>query len=262
MKKVNVVVLKTAGTNNDAETYQGFKLAGANPEIVHINKFLSKEKKFSDYKILAIPGGFSYGDDISAGKIFANKLKYKLKNEITKFAEQGNLIIGICNGFQVLVKAGLLPFLDGEQSVTLTYNDCGKFECRWIYLKIVRSPMSGVRCLWTKDLPDIIQLPIAHGEGKFVCSDETVELLEKNSQIAIKYVDEFGEEKGFPYNPNGSIKNIAGIVNTQGNIFGLMPHPERFVSSYLNPFWTRKKNIEPYGLCILKNAVNYAKKNL
>lgn len=265
MKKVKVIVLKTAGTNNDLETAQGFKLAGADAEIVHINRFLRKEIFLSrtDCKILAIPGGFSYGDDISAGKIFANKLRYKLKNEITEFAKTGKLIIGICNGFQVLVKSGLLPFTDDNQSVTLTYNDSGKFECRWVYLKAVHKFTSScVHKFWIKDLPEVIQLPVAHGEGKFVCSKNTAELLKEKGLVVFKYVDGAGCESGYPYNPNGSFDNIAGITNTAGNVFGLMPHPERFAIKYHHPCWTKNKNIEPYGLRILKNAVDYAKKNL
>ena len=272
MKKVKVLILKTAGTNNDVETAEAFKLAGGIPEIVHINRFLKGEKKFSEYKILAIPGGFSYGDDISAGKVFANKLKYRLNSEIMKFAKSKKLLIGICNGFQVLVKSGILPFTDGNQSVTLAHNDSGKFECRWVYLKAIKkSPASPseagqaklkIQNLWLKNLPEIIQLPVAHGEGKFVCYNDTLKKLKEKSLIVLKYVDEGAIEKGYPYNPNGSIGNIAGIVNPEGNIFGLMPHPERFVIKYQHPLWTRKKNVEPFGLIILKNAVQYAKENL
>ncbi|MFH1541067.1 MAG: phosphoribosylformylglycinamidine synthase subunit PurQ [Elusimicrobiota bacterium] len=285
-KKVKIIVLKTAGTNNDIETAEAFKLVGAEPEIIHINRFLRNEKDFQDYKILAIPGGFSYGDDISAGKVFANKLMHKLKTEIIKFANQGKLMLGICNGFQVLVKAGLLPFLDGKQSVTLTNNDSGKFECRWVHLKTVRrfassqvtnsqiqhglSSKNYTKChcddkianLWTKNLPETIQLPVAHAEGKFFCNEDVIRKLEQQSLTVLKYVDENGNEAGYPHNPNGSVSNIAGIVNTDGNILGLMPHPERFISKYQHPQWTRKKSVEPYGLVIFKNAVEYAKKSL
>ena len=262
MKKVKVLILKTAGTNNDIETAQGFELAGASCEIVHINRFLRKEKKISDYKILAIPGGFSYSDDISAGKIFANKLKYKLNSEIMKFAKSKKLIIGICNGFQVLVKSGILPFCDGNQSVTLAHNDSGRFECRWVYLKTIKNEKLKMKNLWIRNLPEIIQLPVAHAEGKFYALNETVEQLEKSGLVVFKYCDEAGNDASYPYNPNGSIENIAGIVNPEGNIFGLMPHPERFVIKYQHPLWTRNKNVEPYGLIILKNAVDYAKENL
>ncbi|OGS45478.1 MAG: phosphoribosylformylglycinamidine synthase I [Elusimicrobia bacterium RIFOXYD2_FULL_34_15] len=259
MNKTKVIVLRTAGTNCDIETANGFKLAGADPEIVHINKFLRNEKSFSDYKILAVPGGFSYGDDISAGKVFANKLKYKLKNEIMEFTKNGKLIIGICNGFQILVKSGFFPFIENKQSVTLTNNDSGKFECRWVYLKTMKGIANKI---WTKGLPDVIQLPIAHGEGKFVCEKDTLKKIKQNSQIVFKYVDEKGKSSGFPYNPNGSVEDIVGITNPEGNIFGLMPHPERFVVKQQYPLWTKDKNVEPFGLMILKNAVDYAKSNL
>ncbi|HAM38717.1 MAG TPA: phosphoribosylformylglycinamidine synthase I [Elusimicrobia bacterium] len=259
MNKIKVIVLRTAGTNCDIETANGFKLAGAEPEIVHINRFLRKDETFSDSKILAIPGGFSYGDDISAGKVFANKLKYKLKTEITEFIKNGRLVIGICNGFQILVKSGFFPFISDNQSVTLTNNDSGRFECRWVYLKTMKSIANKI---WTKELPDIIQLPVAHGEGKFVCENDTLEKIKEKKQIVFKYVDENGDKSGFPYNPNGSIEDIVGITNPEGTIFGLMPHPERFVIKQQYPFWTRNKNIEPYGLMILKNAVDYAKGNL
>ncbi|MEW6556437.1 MAG: phosphoribosylformylglycinamidine synthase I [Elusimicrobiota bacterium] len=259
MKKVKVLVLKTAGTNNDIETAQGFNLAGASSEIVHINRFLRKEKKISEYKILAIPGGFSYGDDISAGKVFANKLKYKLKAEIIKFAKTGKLIIGICNGFQVLVKSGLLPFVTDRQSVTLGWNDSGKFECRWVYLKKNQKSKIKNQNFWIRNLPEIIQLPIAHAEGKFYADNEIIEKLEKQGLVVFKYCDETGNSAEYPYNPNGSIDNIAGIMNPDGNILGLMPHPERFVTKYQYPVWTRNKTIEPVGLAIFKNVVEYAR---
>jgi len=264
MQKIKVVVLKTSGTNCDTETAAGFSLAGAEPEIVHINRFLRKEKKFSDYKILAIPGGFADGDDISAGKVFGNKLKYRLKNEITDFVKKGRLVIGICNGFQVLVKSGFFPFLEAEQSVTLTNNDSGRFECRWVWLKTVHESTSlSVHGFWVKNLPDVIQLPVAHAEGKFIVKDNSVlNRLTENGQILLKYSDEKGNVSGYPYNPNGSIANIAGITNLGGNIFGLMPHPERFALKYQSPFWTRAGRAEPYGLTILKNAVEHAVNNL
>lgn len=262
MKRIKVLVLKTAGTNNDVETAVGFNLAGASSDIVHINKFLRKEKKIADYKILVIPGGFSYGDDISAGKVFANKLKYRLKTEILAFARTRKIIIGICNGFQVLVKSGLLPFVDGKQSVTLGWNDSGKFECRWVYLKTIENVKLKIKNFWIKNLPKIIHLPVAHAEGKFYADNETIEKLEKQGLVVFKYCDEAGNTTArYPYNPNGSLENIAAIINPEGNILGIMPHPERFVIKEQYPFWT-KKNVEPYGFTILKNAVNYAKRNL
>ncbi|MDI6642010.1 MAG: phosphoribosylformylglycinamidine synthase I [Elusimicrobiota bacterium] len=258
MPKVKVIVLRAAGTNNDLETQAGFFLAGADRvDLIHINKLLTGEIKLQYYDILAIPGGFSYGDYISAGKIFANELKYKLKDEVEKFINLKKLVIGICNGFQVLVKAGFLPGNDaGKQTVSLTYNDSGKFECRWVYLK-VKSENLKVKRLWIKNLPEIIQLPVAHAEGKFVASKKTITELEEKSLIVFKYCDENGNSASYPYNPNGSLNNIAGICNSDGNVLGLMPHPERFVSKFQYPSWTRASI--PFGLRILQNAVEYVK---
>jgi len=256
-----VIVLRAAGTNCDIETAFAFKTAGALPELVHINELFRKEKKLSDYDIMAIPGGFSYGDDIAAGKILANEIKYLLKKDILAFADAGKPIIGICNGFQVLVKTGLLPGTDKGlcQDVTLTFNDSGKFEDRWVYLK--RPAMNGPGSLWTRNLPRVIYLPVAHGEGKFVVSDKTIlNKLENNGQISFQYCDKSGNMSGYPSNPNGSIRNIAGITNERGNILGMMPHPERFISKYGHPRWARGEynNIEGMGLSIFKNAVAYA----
>lgn len=259
--KVKVIVSRTAGTNCDFETVYAFELAGAKAERVHINMLIKGEKKLADYDILAIPGGFSYGDDIAAGKILANELRYKLYDQIVEFAANKKPIIGICNGFQVLVKTGLLPGMNGlmtdqlqVQTATLTYNDSGKFECRWIKLKRVES-----NCIWTKDLKGIISLPVAHGEGKLVFENEKYQdEVIKNKQIVFQYVDENGNLAGYPYNPNGSVLNIAGICNPEGNILGMMPHPERYLTKYNHPHWTRLDlSKEGDGLQIFRNAVDY-----
>jgi phosphoribosylformylglycinamidine synthase len=210
---------------------------------------------------MAIPGGFSYGDDLAAGKILANELKYKLLNEVKKFISDGKLIIGICNGFQILVKAGLLPGLDGfNQEATLMLNDSGKFEDRWTYLK-----STDTKCVWTKDLPQVIYLPIAHGEGKFVTKDLAVlNKLKENKQVVFKYCDQDGKAGKYPVNPNGSTEDIAGICDETGRIFGLMPHPERHFLFQQHPHWTRLKSRAKFGdgAAIFKNGVEYAKKNL
>jgi phosphoribosylformylglycinamidine synthase len=200
MAKPKAVIIRTAGTNCDMETMRAFELAGAQVDRIHINRFISGDKKLDGYQILAIPGGFSYGDDIASGKILANELKNKLGGMLQKFALAGKPIIGICNGFQVLVKMGLLPGKTlFKQSVTLTYNECDKFECRWVYLKSVLSSQCSVHsakstakvkgktkrvgCLWTRDLPEIIELPVAHGEGNFVAPDAaTLAALEKRAR--------------------------------------------------------------------------------
>jgi phosphoribosylformylglycinamidine synthase I len=257
MARPKVCVLRTAGTNCDKETAFAFTKAGAQAELVHINQLISKEKDLHDYHILAFPGGFSYGDDLGAGKVMANELKSKLCEEIKKFVAEGKLIIGICNGFQILVKSGLLPGNEELiQEASLIINDSGKFEDRWVYLKTQK-------CVWTKGLPEIIYLPVAHGEGKFITKDKAVlERLKKNCQIAFKYCNEKGEPAGYPYNPNGAVDNIAGICDSTGRILGLMPHPERHISFSQHPRWAACKNKKSFdGLQIFKNGVEYAKSN-
>jgi len=259
-KTVRTLVLRTAGTNCDKETLFAFKLASSDVELVHINSLIKNKSKILQYDILAIPGGFSYGDDISAGKIFANELKYILADQLLKFSKERRPIIGICNGFQVLVKVGLLPKVDKKllQTVTLSFNDSDKFEDRWVYLKKEKS-----NCIFTRNLPEVIYLPVAHGEGKFIPdSNSTLKEINANNQVVFKYVNKFGKESGYPDNPNGSVENIAAICNKEGNVLGMMPHPERHISFFQHPRWKRAKKIERAGdgLFIFRNAVEYAKK--
>jgi phosphoribosylformylglycinamidine synthase len=261
MKKISVLVLRTAGTNCDKETAFAFEEAGAAVELVHINRLSSGEVKLSGYQILAIPGGFSYGDDIASGKILANELKYGIDEDLRNFIKDGKLIIGICNGFQILVKSGLLPNISGEETIetTLTLNDSAKFEDRWVYLKKVKS-----KCVWTNSVKEAIYLPVAHGEGKFIPKDTNILAeLKKQDLIVFKYVDEDGKNKGFPHNPNGSVENIAGICDKTGRILGLMPHPERHISFLQHPRWTRQvKRERGDGFAIFKSGVDFAKKHL
>jgi phosphoribosylformylglycinamidine synthase subunit PurQ / glutaminase len=258
-----VIVLRTAGTNCDYETVHAFKICGAEKvDLVHVNRLLKNEVDIMDYQILAIPGGFSYGDDVAAGKILANEMKYKLIGPLGRFAAAGRLIIGICNGFQVLVKTGLLPGFEGiddEELTTLTFNDSGKFEDRWIYLKTQDS-----KCIFTRHTKPLICLPIAHGEGKFITkNNEVLKKIKKNGQIVFKYVDRKGKISGYPDNPNASVEAIAGICNPAGNVLGMMPHPERFLTKYTHPRWTREKLPEQGdGVYLFKNAVEFAKKYL
>ena len=253
--KIKALIVRAAGTNCDLETVYAFKLAGADAERVYIDEV--KDKNLLNYKILVFPGGFTYGDDISAGKILANEIKYKLKDKILKFIEKGNLILGICNGFQVLVKAGILPGFDGyftEQTVSLVTNDSERFEDRWVDLKVYPE-----RSVFTKGIDKIISLPVAHAEGKFVVKNKGI-LKKIEKQIVFQYVDEKGRPNGYPYNPNGSIMNIAGISDRTGRILGLMPHPERHISYLQHPLHTRKKlDEEGDGFKIFQNAVNYFK---
>ncbi len=259
MSKPKVCVLRTAGTNCDEETAFAFSKAGALAELVHINKLIEQKKHLADYQILAIPGGFTYGDDIAAGKILANELRYKLIDQIKIFIQEGKLIIGICNGFQVLVKSGLLPGnSDLRQEASLIINDSAKFEDRWVYLK------STVKCIWTKNLSEIIYLPVAHGEGKFIAKDELVlQRLKDNGQIVFQYCDEKGGLAGYPENPNGSEDNIAGICDESGRILGLMPHPERHIEVSQHPrrWGVAKNKNEGDGLQLFKNGVEYIRKN-
>ncbi len=269
MKRPKAIVLRTAGTNCDKETAFAFSAAGADAELVHINELTSRRQELNDYHILAIPGGFTYGDDIASGKILANELKFKLEDALQKFIEDGKLIIGICNGFQILVKAGLLPNLSGDfQTIdaTLTLNDSNKFEDRWVYLK--RGRGSGVRCIWTERINKIIHLPVAHGEGKFIPKNEKIlNTLRRDGLIALEYVDEKGEKRDYPHNPNGSVENIADVCDRTGRVFGLMPHPERHISFYQSPYWTRAARKSAHekegdGFIIFKNGVRFAKKHL
>ena len=258
VKKPKVIVLRTAGTNCDIETAHAFTLCGAIAELVHINELSRREKQLKDYQILAIPGGFTYGDDIASGKILANEIKYSLGQELKRFIKDGKLVIGICNGFQVLVKAGILPGLNGNGiSASLSFNDSGKFEDRWTYLG-TRDKGQGTWCVWTRGLKKIIYLPVAHGEGKFIPRDKKAL---KKDQIVFQYVDEKGKKASYPYNPNGSVKNIAGICDPTGRVLGMMPHPERHILGTQHPRWTRE-GLKKFGdgLAIFKNAVNYFKR--
>lgn len=254
--KASAAVLCGYGINCDYETEYALQSSGANAKRVHLYEIIENPKILEDFNLLAFPGGFSYGDDIGSGKVFANKLKFKVKEQLSDFVKQGKLVIGICNGFQIIVKMGLLPYMDFVQKATLTFNDSGKFEDRWVYLKINQNSP----CIFTRGL-DRFMLPVRHGEGKFVADKETVGGLVSKNQIVMQYVNEQNELAGYPYNPNGSILNIAGICNEQGNVFGLMPHPEAYINIVNNPYWTRVKNRirdwRGFGLKIFENAVNY-----
>lgn len=254
MPKVRVIVLRAAGTNCDLETAYAFQKAGAEVDLVHVNRLAEGSARLSDYQVLAIPGGFTYGDDISAGRVLANELGCRIGEAVGEFVEADRLVMGICNGFQVLVKMGLLPGWDSrKQRVTLTQNDSNKFEDRWVYLKVVSTKTPFLR------REDLIYLPVAHGEGKFVVDEQTtLQQMEQNSQIVVKYCGKDGQEAPYPYNPNGSIASVAGICNSSGRIFGLMPHPERNVEPYHHPRWTRGESAEEGdGMRFFRNAVEY-----
>jgi phosphoribosylformylglycinamidine synthase len=260
MVKPRVCVLRTAGTNWEGETAFAFARVGADARIVHVNRFIAGFEHFSDYQILAIPGGFSYGDDVASGKIFANELRFKLNHQMRDFISCGKLIIGICNGFQILIKSGILGSGDNAQiQASLVMNDSGKFEDRWVCLKSAHS-----RCVWTKDIPDIMYLPVAHGEGKFITYNQQVlDTLKRNGQVVFQYCSASGSISGYPDNPNGSVESIAGLCDVTGRIFGLMPHPERHADCLQHPRWTAHKKQNTHdGLCIFKNGVDYARAHI
>ena len=250
---VKAVILRAPGTNCDAETAFAFQQAGAGVTLLHVNQLIRHEQRLSDYQIMVIPGGFTYGDDIAAGKVLANELRLKLGEDVQRFIEAGGLILGICNGFQVLVKAGFLPEPSngGLPGLTLAANDSGKFECRWVHLGVNQdSP-----CVFTRGM-DRMYLPVAHGEGKVVVEPEVLPEL----NVVLYYADEHGNiEAGYPYNPNGSVGNIAGICDDSGRVFALMPHPERHIRGTQHPQWTglgAKKYGD--GFQIFLNAVKWA----
>ena len=254
-----VLVLRTAGTNCDYETEYAFQLAGAETALIHINRLISGRTDLNGYHILAIPGGFSYGDDVAAGILLANEIKHKLGNVLRDFVDSGKLIIGICNGFQVLVRAGLLPGLNAqiEQEATLALNTSAKFECRWVYLETQETS-----CAFTQGLKHRIYLPIAHAEGRFTAPNQILDRLESNRQVVFRYVAPDGEPPLYPDNPNGSDLQIAGICDSTGRIFGMMPHPERFLTRLNHPHWTRENLPEKGdGFDIFQNAVAFVQQN-
>lgn len=251
--RVKTLIIRAPGTNCDTETAFAFEQAGAEVSLVHINQIIRGEQRLSDYQIMVIPGGFTYGDDIAAGKVLANELRLKLGEDIPRFIEDGGLILGICNGFQVLVKAGVIPRpANGSPPLlTLMTNDSGKFECRWVHLGVnKKSP-----CVFTQGI-DSLYLPVAHAEGKVVADSKVLPKLD----VVLYYTDEDGNSNaGYPYNPNGSVGNIAGIGDTSGRIFALMPHPERYIRGTQHPQWTRH-GAKKYGdgFQIFLNAVKWA----
>ena len=256
MAEVKAIVLRAAGINCDMETCYALELAGAAVQSIHINRIIENKELLEEFQIIVFPGGFSYGDDVAAGKILGNQIVHHLADSLRKFIDDGKLALGICNGFQVLVKTGLLPG-NSKGAVSITGNDNGKFEDRWVYLE----PQSE-RCVFIEP-GKRIYLPIAHGEGKVVTKDSaTLEELESGGHVSFRYVDKDGGEGGYPVNPNGSMNSIAGLTDSTGRVMGLMPHPERFVRNTQHPHWSRleDKNIAD-GMTIFNNAVKYVREN-
>jgi phosphoribosylformylglycinamidine synthase len=257
MHKPRALILRAPGSNCDGEAHFACELAGARAEKVHINRLRENPAQLASFQMLVIPGGFTYGDDVAAGKILALQMQYFLSDALREFRDAGKLILGICNGFQALLKAGLImpPDEDGPVA-TLTHNDSGRFEDRWIRLQANSS-----RCPWFLDGYEQLYVPIAHGEGKLVCRESWIQKgLEETGQICLKYVDTQGKPGPFPINPNGSQGDAAGLCDATGRVLGLMPHPERHVLPTQHPQWTRNGlAAEGEGLRLFKNAVGYFK---
>jgi len=262
MNTPRALVLRAPGINCDRETAQACRLVGFTTDLLHINQLIKAPEHLLDYDFLVIPGGFSYGDDLGAGTLLAKNLTIHLGQPLQQFIEKGRPVLGICNGFQVLVRAGLLPgYLPDSTNTTLdspsaslTGNASAQFECRWIMLSVQPGP-----CIFTKGMEHPIELPVAHGEGQFVLADiDCLTRLNMNGQVPLVYTEPGREQQdvSYPFNPNGSTGNIAGVCNAQGNIFGLMPHPERYVHALQHPL---RRNGQD-GLLIFKNAYNYALK--
>ena len=255
---VRALILHANGSNRDREAAQALRLAGAEPEIVHLNRLRAGQRNWDDYQLLVVPGGFSYADALGAGKLLALDLNAYFADEVRGFVQSGRPVIGICNGFQALVKAGLLPGAGNRhgQAATLTFNLAGRFECRWVSLL----PQSQV-CVWTRDLPEAIYCPVAHGEGNFVAAEpHVIDALRSNGQVALVYGGPDGgpAQGAYPYNPNGSAADIAGVCNDAGTVLGLMPHPEDHLFNYQHPRWSRGETAG-LGLPLFVNGVMYAR---
>ena len=257
MATPTVLILRTPGTNCDAETAFAFEQAGARCERLHINTLRESPQRLHDAQILVLPGGFSYGDDVAAGKILAAQLQNFLTEEVRRFRDADKLILGICNGFQTLLKAGLLVTPDEEGSLsTLAHNTNGRFTDRWVNLRAIPG-----NCVFLRGIEQMY-LPIAHGEGRFVCrKDWILKGLDDANQLVLRYASPNGNVIGLPHNPNGSQGDVAGLCDPTGRVFGLMPHPERHILPTQHPNWTRSELPSTGdGQAIFRNAVEYFRK--
>ncbi len=266
--KVKATIITGFGLNCEHETAKALATTGATVERIHLNDLIKHPETLSKTHILCFIGGFSFGDHLGAGTVFANRIMNHLGNALKEYIEGGNLIIGICNGFQIIARLGLVPALNGidfEPTIALAANDSGVFRNSWVTLKVNKqSP-----CVFTKNI-DAIPLPIRHGEGKIVVLNQSVlNEIEKENLVVLRYADpqSMTPTNDFPHNPNGSINAIAGLCDKSGRIFGLMPHPEAYLSPYNHPQWIRQKlngilKEEGMGQIIFRNAVNFATENL
>jgi len=258
MTSPKVCILRSDGANCDEELFYAFDKFGASPVMVHVNELRNKSKKLKDFKILAFPGGFSYGDDIASGKVLAVELISFLKDEIEEFVTRKGLVLGICNGFQTLVRTGLLPFNNlGKMGVTLAQNESGHFECRWVKIKMEKS-----KCVFLNQTDEILEIAVNHGEGKFFAPQTVIKRVEDENLVAFRYVDQNGRPiQKYPQNPNGSINAVAGVCDPTGRILGMMPHPEKFVDLTQHPNWRRQKFTKAHGSFIFEGLISYAKKS-
>jgi len=269
--KIKSLIITGFGINSDRELVAAFERAGSEASRVHINDLISRKVDMHDYQIMGFPGGFSFGDHIGSGKVFANKMRFKLGDDIKKFVDNGKPVIGICNGFQVLVKMGLLPgSAELRQTVTLSDNNSGKFEDRWVTLGVNEQTPS----LWLKGIKTL-EVPVRHGEGCFIAKSAVLDELKQHKQDALFYVDSNGcVTMEYPLNPNNSCRALAGITNVSGNVLGLMPHPEAFMFRENHPLFGEGargivgdatavlKEDDGAGMTLFYNAVGYAQKNI
>jgi phosphoribosylformylglycinamidine synthase subunit PurQ / glutaminase len=272
-KKVKAIVITGYGTNCETEMAHACRLGGADQvDIVHMSELLHGRYRLDDYHLLNLPGGFLDGDDLGAGQAGAHRWRHAvvqpdgepLRDQLQRFIEMGKLIIGVCNGFQLLVKMGMLPGFDqryDQRLVSLTHNDSSRFEDRWVHLRVEPD----CPCVFTKGM-EKLYYPVRHGEGKFVAADETVlTMLEEKKLVALRYADPVSGEAtmAYPANPNGSPAGIAGICDPSGRLFGLMPHPEAFLHRTNHPRWTRMELPEEgQGVLLFRNGVNFIRENL
>lgn len=269
MAKPKTLVITGYGINCEEETAYAFNRAGSEADIIHINDLIEKRDTLKRYQILSFPGGFSYGDDTGSGKALANRIKNNLLDEIKSFIENDTLILGICNGFQVLVNLGILPLIDGpagKAEVSLEHNAGYRYQCRWVYLSVEKDSPS----VFTKGIEGMY-IPVAHGEGNFFAPPETLEQIEKLNLVTMRYCLPDGKNAAgeFPYNPNGAMNDIASICSSNGRIMGMMPHPERGMFFTQRNDWTllrekyrresKEMPVESDGMHIFRNAVNYFK---
>lgn len=253
MIKPKICILRSDGTNCDEELGFAFEKAQGDVQFVHVNELRNKSKKLSSFQILALPGGFSYGDDLASGKVLAIELISFFKEELEQFIAKNGYILGVCNGFQTLVRTGLLPYPElGKMQSTLLHNESGHFECRWVNIKSEKSNASYFDNLGT------LTVAVNHGEGKFFVDQKTLDRMEKDNLVVFRYVDKKNKPTmHYPENPNGALNAIAGITDPSGRIVGLMPHPEKFVERTQHPNWRRMEIETPDGLQFFKRIISF-----